>query len=96
MSQMTKLAFVLAKAGQADELGRRLRALALPSRLEAGCLSFDVQRSSRDPDLWLVYESWSSPAALAAHAARAPVRDFVKDAPRLIAASTPFEVSMST
>lgn len=92
MSQMTKIAFIRARAGQTEELGRRLRALAAPSRREAGCLAFDVRPDRANPDLWLVHESWESPAAMA----RAHQREAAREIAALIDTSTRFDVGMST
>jgi len=89
MPQPINLAFVRAKAGQADELGRRLRAL----NQTAGRPSFDIRRSAKDPHLWLVAESSRPPAD---HSTPSHLHSFIGDAPALIDVSVPFEVSMST
>lgn len=93
MPQPINLAFVRARAGQADELGRCLHALARRSHREAARHRFDIRRSAKDPHLWLVAEIWSLSAA---PADRSHLRAFISDAPMLIDVSIPFEVSMST
>ncbi|WP_147385827.1 hypothetical protein [Oleomonas cavernae] len=86
MPQPINLAFVRAKAGQAEELGRRLHALAQPPHRAASSPDFDIRRSAKDPQLWLV----------ARHSTPSDLHSFISEAPALIDVSVPFEVSMST
>jgi len=58
MSQVTNLAFFRARRGHSEALGAALAALVEPTRLEAGCLNYDLHRSVDDADLWFVYENW--------------------------------------
>jgi hypothetical protein len=44
MSQVTNLAFFRARRGQSEALGAALAALVEPTRLEAGCLNYDLHR----------------------------------------------------
>jgi len=60
MSQVTNLAFFRARRGQSEALGAALAALVEPTRLEAGCLNYDLHRSVDDADLWFVYENWKA------------------------------------
>ena len=53
MSQVTNLAFFRARRGQSEALGAALAALVEPTRLEAGCLNYDLHRSVEDADVWL-------------------------------------------
>lgn len=64
---LTLLAILSARPGQADELGRRLTALVAPTRLEPGCLNYDLHRSTDDPAIFMLYENWRSKADLDAH-----------------------------
>jgi quinol monooxygenase YgiN len=48
MSQVTNLAFFRARRGQSEALGAALAALVEPTRLEAGCLNYDLHRSVDD------------------------------------------------
>ena len=38
-----------------------------PTRLEAGCLNYDLHRSIDDADVWFVYENWRSSEGFDAH-----------------------------
>jgi len=58
---------VRAKAGQEQELGRRMAALLAPTRAEPGCLAYDLFQSSEDSAVWVLLERWRSVADLDAH-----------------------------
>ncbi|AWY40960.1 antibiotic biosynthesis monooxygenase [Pseudomonas putida] len=64
---VSHMAFVRARAGRSQELGVRLSALIEPSRAAAGCLSFALQHSQGDPDLWLVSGFWVNQKAMTAY-----------------------------
>ncbi|WP_085714462.1 putative quinol monooxygenase [Pseudomonas sp. B28(2017)] len=64
---VSHMAFVRARAGRSMELGVRLSALIEPSRAAPGCLSFALQHSQCDPDLWLVSGFWSNQQAMTAY-----------------------------
>jgi quinol monooxygenase YgiN len=84
MTQVTNIAFIRAKAGRSEELGRRLLALVAPSRQEAGCMNYDLHRSDSDPDIWCVYENWRSADDLAAHFTLPHMQAFIADVPALV------------
>ncbi|WP_339442995.1 antibiotic biosynthesis monooxygenase family protein [Pseudomonas hunanensis] len=64
---VTHLAFIRASSGRSAELGARLRDLLEPSRRTPGCLSFTVQRSQADADLWLLSGSWQDQQAMSGY-----------------------------
>jgi len=64
---VSHMAFVRARAGRSAELGARLSALIEPSRSAPGCLSFALQQSQCDPELWLVSGFWMNQQAMAAY-----------------------------
>ncbi|CAK17034.1 antibiotic biosynthesis monooxygenase [Pseudomonas entomophila] len=64
---VTHLAFIRASNGRSAELGVRLRDLLEPSLRAPGCLSFSVQRSQVDADLWLLSGSWSDERAMSGY-----------------------------
>lgn len=84
MKKVTNLAFIRAQPGRSEELGDRLRRLVGPSRREPGCIRYDLHRADDDPDLWMVYETWRSPADRQAHYATAHIRAFIAEAPFLV------------
>ena len=80
-----KLAFFRARRGQSEALGAALAALVEPTRLEAGCLNYDLHRSVDDADVWFVYENWRSPEGFDAHMLSEPLQAFLKATPDLVA-----------
>lgn len=64
---VTHLAFIRASRGRSVELGARLRDLLEPSLQTPGCLSFNVQRSQADADLWLLTGSWCDQQAMSGY-----------------------------
>ncbi|WP_053123285.1 antibiotic biosynthesis monooxygenase family protein [Pseudomonas sp. P1.31] len=64
---VSHMAFVRARAGRSAELGVRLSALIEPSRAAPGCLSFALQHSQCDPELWLVSGFWSNQQMMTAY-----------------------------
>ena len=75
--QLTLFAFLQAKPGQGDELGKRLMALGEPARAEAGNINYDLHRSNDNPDVWVLYENWRSSADLDAHFEESYMKSFV-------------------
>jgi hypothetical protein len=57
MSQVTNLAFFRARHGQREARVAARAALVEPTRLEAGCLNYDLHRSVDDADVWFVRSS---------------------------------------
>jgi len=64
---VSHMAFVRAQPGRSAELGVRLSALIEVSRSAPGCLSFSLQLSQCDPELWLVSGFWSSQPMMTAY-----------------------------
>ena len=64
---VTHLAFIRASSGRSAELGARLRDMLEPSLRTPGCLSFTVQRSQADADLWLLSGSLQDQQAMSGY-----------------------------
>jgi quinol monooxygenase YgiN len=60
-----------ARAGQDAAVEAALRAVAAPSRAEAGCLDFHVYRALREPRRFFIHSRWRDAAAFDRHAAAA-------------------------
>ena len=54
-------------ADKAEEAARLLGPLRDGSRAEPGCITFDVSRSTEDPNVFVLYEEWQDQAALDVH-----------------------------
>jgi quinol monooxygenase YgiN len=54
-------------ADKAEEAAQLLIRLRDGSRAEPGCITFDVSRSTDDPNVFVLYEEWRDQAALDEH-----------------------------
>jgi quinol monooxygenase YgiN len=81
--QITLIATFQAKPGRSEDLGKRLATLVEPTRAEAGCLNYDLHRSTEDPAVWMFYENWRSKADLDAHIQQPYLQSLIKDLPDL-------------
>lgn len=82
--QLTLIAFIRAKKGMSDELGRRLATLVEPSRAEPGNVNYDLHRSDEDPDTWVLYENWKEAADLTAHFELPYLKAFLATLPEIL------------
>jgi quinol monooxygenase YgiN len=64
---VSHMAFVRARPGRSAELGARLSAFIEPARSAPGCLSFSLQHSQCEPQLWLVCGFWTHQHAMTAY-----------------------------
>jgi quinol monooxygenase YgiN len=83
-TKLTLIAFIRAKPGRGDELGRRLVDLVEPSRAEAGNINYDLHHSNDAPDLWVLYENWQAADDLALHFDRSYMKTFVAGLPEIL------------
>lgn len=67
-----------------DELHRRLLELVELTRVEPGCLQYELHTCDDDPLQLTFVERWASDAAHAAHDETAHVRAIQSDIPRLV------------
>jgi quinol monooxygenase YgiN/catechol 2,3-dioxygenase-like lactoylglutathione lyase family enzyme len=70
--------------GHEDEVQSLMRSVADATRQEDGCLEYRVHRAKDNPSTIVVYESWTSPAAMAAHHKTAHMDCFKKSASSLV------------
>ena len=83
-NQLALIAFLRARAGVEEELGRRLNALVKPTHQEPGCIDYQLHRSNTDAGLWILYENWRSQADLDLHFQTPYLKDFLEGVPRLL------------
>jgi len=81
---LTLIAFLRARAGAEEELGRRLAALIEPTLREPGCIDYQLHRSNCDPAVWVLYENWRSQAAVDLHFQMPYLRQMLADFPGLL------------
>jgi quinol monooxygenase YgiN len=73
------IAFMRPKTGKGFALRTALLAMAVPTRLESGCLAYNVHQE-KDSSIFL-YEVWQSKTDLDSHFQTAYLRDFVAKMP---------------
>ena len=69
MSKIDVVALLKAKPGSEDVVGSTLAGLAVSSRTDGGCISYDVFASEVEPGTFVTIEQWESQADLDAHMA---------------------------
>lgn len=69
MNQTTVVvvAAIKVKSGVEERARQVLLEVVAPTRLEPGCLNYDLHQSATDPTEFLFHETWTSDEALAAH-----------------------------
>ena len=90
MADLTYIVVLRARAGKAEELGAALVDMVALTSREAGCSLIELNRSSDDPAMWMVYERWRGQGAFASHMKQPYVARFLAQLDDL--ASEPAEV----
>jgi quinol monooxygenase YgiN len=67
MKTITVVATFQAKPGKETELKSALIGLVAPTRLEDGCINYDLHVLPEDPAKFLFHENWTTKAALDTH-----------------------------
>ena len=73
-----------AKPGKQDALEAALCEVVPPTRAEAGCLSLNTFRSTRDPQLFYLHSKWVDEAAFDHHASLPHTVKFIETVGPLI------------
>jgi quinol monooxygenase YgiN len=74
MKTITVVATFQARPGKEAELKKALIGLVAPTRLEAGCLNYDLHVRPEDLAKFLFHENWTSQAHLDAHLQSAHIK----------------------
>jgi quinol monooxygenase YgiN len=67
VSELSVVAVLTAKKGQEDAVRQALSALVAPTRLEEGCLGYDLFESAAAPGVFLTQERWRGQDDVDAH-----------------------------
>ncbi|TFW21364.1 putative quinol monooxygenase [Duganella callida] len=84
--KLSLVAFLYAQPGKEQELAGRLQSLVERSRAEAGCINYDMHQSDDDPTVFVMYENWTSRAALDLHFEMPYMQELVAALPGLLRA----------
>jgi quinol monooxygenase YgiN len=82
-----------ARAGNESAIEEALNTVLVPTREEAGCLSINAFRSTRDPQLFYIHSRWTNEEAFDHHAKLPHTVRFMECAKPLIA--HPLDVTRS-
>lgn len=82
-----------ARAGCEEAVMDAMRAVAPPSRAEAGCLAIGFYRSVRDPLEFFLHSRWADEAAFDLHASLPHTQRFMATMPPLI--DHPFRIGLT-
>ncbi len=86
MSELfTVVARLRARAGREAQLRVELQRLVTPTRSEAGCVTYDLHESTKEPGCFLFYEVWKKPSDLEAHFQTPHMLAIAKVLPELLA-----------
>ncbi|MCU0443828.1 MAG: antibiotic biosynthesis monooxygenase [Microscillaceae bacterium] len=77
------VAQIKAQTGKEEALKTELLQLVAETRQEAGCISYTLHQSPKDPTLFVMYENWASKEAIKAHSSTAHFTAFVAKMPHL-------------
>lgn len=66
---LTIIAKLKAKPGHEQEVFDACHALLVPTRAEAGCINYDMHRSTEDAGVIIFYENWTTRPLWDAHMA---------------------------
>jgi quinol monooxygenase YgiN len=64
---LTVVALFRSKPGKEAQLRELLTTLLAPTRVEEGCLNYDLHQGAEDPGRFLFHENWRSKADLDRH-----------------------------
>lgn len=67
MSHLTVVAKVVAKKESVESVKSELLKLIAPTRVEDGCVGYDLHQDNEDPAVFIFYETWESLACLENH-----------------------------
>jgi quinol monooxygenase YgiN len=76
--QLTIVAKITANEGHESTVEAELRKLIEPTRQEAGCVQYDLHRSTEDPQVFLFFENWESKSQWDDHMGSAHLQGFLK------------------
>ena len=91
-NEVTVVVRIKAKAGSEDRVRQELRNILAPTRVEKGCINFDMHQSPDDESLFLFHENWESEDDLNRHLEAPHIRRWLGLADELLA--EPMELTL--
>ena len=88
MTVLSLVAELKARAGREADLRAALKTLVAATRLEEGCLTYDLHVGNADPGFFLIYENWQTVPHWDRHMASPHIDTFKAIAADLVETST--------
>lgn len=79
------IAKFIAQEGKSDALYEAIDRCIAPSRAEAGCIHYDVYRSTEDNNRFLIHEKWKNEQAIQFHFEQTHFKSLIADTHPLLA-----------
>lgn len=89
---LTVIATITARPDRISDVRRELEKLVIATRLENGCINYDLHVDLSDPRRFVFYENWSDKAALDAHAASPHMKAWAQVREAMLAAPVKIEL----
>ena len=83
--EITVIAIIKAKDGQAEQVEQELLALIDPTRAEDGCITYELNKDTQEPGKFVFYEEWKSKQALDEHLKTPHLQALIAKADQLFA-----------
>ena len=83
--QVTVVVRMKAKTGMEVRVRQELLNLLKPTRVERGCINFDMHQAPNDPSLFLFHENWVSEEDLKRHFETPHIKRWIEEAKALLA-----------
>lgn len=92
MKTITVIATFQARPGKEAELKQALTGLVAPTRLEAGCINYDLHVLPEASGKFLFHENWTSKAHLDAHLQSPHIKALLPRVPELAVAMPEIQI----
>ena len=83
--RITVIAKMKAKRGMEDKLKSELLNLVVPSRLDDGCINYDLYQATVDKSVFIFHENWNSKENLDKHLQTPHLKSFAAKADTMLA-----------
>ncbi len=77
-NKLTIVAKILAKAEKRELVKTELLKLIDPTRVEEGCINYDLHQDNENPNLFIFHENWESRELLQKHLANSHIAEYMK------------------
>jgi len=91
---LTVIARIKAKPGMENRVRQELEKLLAPTRIEQGCINYDMHQSTSEPALFLFHENWTTEADLDRHLRAPHIQNWIALSDQLLA--EPIEITRWT